>query len=186
MGGDWKNLAMATGLDSASSTFACIWCKCPVDQRAKTKKKWSITDVANGARTIEENVRLCSSAPSTKRFNVSNLPLFPSIPLTNVIIDNLHLFLRVSNVLIDLLIVELRQLDRVDKVTRFSNLEKLAYLQKFEKVVKDIRISGFSFWIGRESKKLKWQTFTGPEKLILLKRLKLVELFPEAEDIHEI
>ena len=39
MGGDWKFLAMATGLDSASSTFACIWCKCPADQRANTKKK---------------------------------------------------------------------------------------------------------------------------------------------------
>ena len=106
-------------------------------------------------------VRLCSSAPTTKKFNVSNLQLFPSIPLTNVIVDNLHLFLRVSDVLIDLVIVELRRLDRVDKVTRFSSLEKLAYLQKFEKAVKDIRVSGFSFWIGRQSKKLKWRTFIG-------------------------
>ena len=148
MGGDWKFLAMATGLDSASSTFACIWCKCPADQRSNTKKKWSITDTANGARTIEENVRLCSSAPSTRRFNVSNQPLFPSIPLTNVIVDNLHLFLRVSDVLIDLLIVELRRLDKVDKVSRFSSLEKLAYLQKFEKAVKDVGISGFRFGLG--------------------------------------
>ena len=38
MGGDWKFLAMATGLDSASSTFACIWFKCPADQRVNTKK----------------------------------------------------------------------------------------------------------------------------------------------------
>ena len=66
-----------------------------------------MTDATNGARTIEENVRLCSSAPSTK-FNVSNLPLFPSIPLTNVVVNNLHIFLRVSDVLIDLVIVELR------------------------------------------------------------------------------
>lgn len=186
MGGDWKFLAMATGLDSASSTFACIWCKCPADQRANTIKKWSITDAVSGARTIEENIRLCSSAPSTKRFNVSNLPLFPSIPLTNIIVDNLHLFLRVSDVLIDLLIVELRRLDRVDKVTRISSLEKLAYLAKFQKAVKDIGISGFTFWIGRESKKLKWRTFTGPEKLLLLKKLNLIELFPEAENIQEI
>ena len=74
------------------------------------------------------------------------------IPLTNVIVDNLHLFLRVSDVLIDLLIVELRCLDKVDNVTRFSSLEKLAYLAKFEKAIKDIGISGFSFWIGLESK----------------------------------
>ena len=132
------------------------------------------------------SIRLCSSAPSTKRFNVLNQPLFPSIPLTNVIVDNLHLFLWVSDVLIDLLIVELRRLDKVGKVSQFSSLEKLAYLQKIEKPVKDIGIIGFSFWIGRESKKLKWWTFTGPEKLILLKNLKLAELFPEAEDILEI
>ena len=83
MGRDWKFLAMATGLDSASSTFACIWCKCPADQRLNTKKKWSITNTTNGARTIKENVRLCSSAPSTKRFNVSNQPLFHSFDKCN-------------------------------------------------------------------------------------------------------
>ena len=65
--------------------------------------------------------------------------------MTNIIVDNLHLFLRVSDVLIDLLIVELRRLDRVDKVTRISSLEKLGYLAKFQKAVKDIGISGFTF-----------------------------------------
>ena len=50
LGGDWKFLAMATEIDSASSTFACIWCKCPADQRANTTKKWSATDTECGAR----------------------------------------------------------------------------------------------------------------------------------------
>ena len=84
MGGDWKFLTMA---NSVSSTFACIWCKCPVDQRSNTKKKWSITGTTNSARMMEENVRLCISAPSTMRL--------PSITLTNVIVDNLHLYLQV-------------------------------------------------------------------------------------------
>lgn len=26
VGGDWKFLAMATGIDAATSTHACIWC----------------------------------------------------------------------------------------------------------------------------------------------------------------
>ena len=26
-------LCMATGIDAASSTYACIWCKCPKDLR---------------------------------------------------------------------------------------------------------------------------------------------------------
>ena len=29
LGGDWKFLALATGIDSATSRYACIWCKCP-------------------------------------------------------------------------------------------------------------------------------------------------------------
>ena len=113
LGGDWKFLAMATGIDSATSMYACIWCKCPTAERANTTtaeranttKKWSITDTSKGARTIEENVQL--GGRSTAKFNVSHVPLFPKIPLTRVIVDNLHMFLRVSDVLIDLFIVEL-------------------------------------------------------------------------------
>ena len=29
LSGDWKFLAMATGIDAATSTHACIWCKWP-------------------------------------------------------------------------------------------------------------------------------------------------------------
>ena len=44
----------------------------------------------------------------------------------------------------------------------------------------------FSFWIGRESKKLKWRTFTGPEKLTLFKKLNMLQVFPEIENVGEI
>lgn len=47
---------------------------------------------------------------------MSNKPLFPTIPLMHVVIDNLHLFLRTSDVLIDLLIVELRRQDAIENV----------------------------------------------------------------------
>ena len=181
LGGDWKFLAMATGIDSATSTYACIWCKCPRAERANTTKKWSITDTSKGARTIEENVQL--GGRSTAKFNVSHVPLFPKIPLTRVIVDNLHMFLRVSDVLIDLFIVELRALDRINQVTKLKSMEHLAHLLRFEKSVKELGVSGYSFWIGRESRKLKWRSFTGPEKL---KVLSLVELFFEVENVKEI
>ena len=58
-----------------------------------TTKSWSLTDSKFGARTIDENQTL--SQQPKKRFNVSRAPLFPTIPLTNVVIDNLHLFLSV-------------------------------------------------------------------------------------------
>ncbi len=86
LGGDWKFLAVVTGIDSASSKYACIWCKCPALERHNSEEKWSILDPAHGARSIEENIRSSLS----KSFNVSHPPLFPTIPLTRVVVDNLH------------------------------------------------------------------------------------------------
>ena len=86
LGGDWKFLALITGIDSASSRYACIWCKCPSEERCKMDKFWSVTDTALGARSIQENVELSSLPKSKKKYNVSRLPLFPTIPLQNVVI----------------------------------------------------------------------------------------------------
>ena len=113
--GDWKFLVLVTGIDSASSTHSCIWCKCSSDERRDVEKHWSITSPVVGVRTIEENV-LASRLPTSKtKYNVFHHPFFPSIPLHNVVIDNLHPFLRVSDVLIDLPIVELRRMDWIEK-----------------------------------------------------------------------
>ena len=48
LGGDWKFLALATGIDSASSKYSCIWCKCPMTERGDLEMKWSISDPAFG------------------------------------------------------------------------------------------------------------------------------------------
>ena len=61
LGGDWKFLAMITGIDSATSTHACIWCKCPSLERYDSSQTWSISDPAHGARTIEENTLISKS-----------------------------------------------------------------------------------------------------------------------------
>ena len=45
---------------------------------------------------------------------------------------------------------------------------------------------GFSFWVGRENKKLKWQTLRGPEKLILFEKINLVVTFPEVPHCKEV
>ena len=62
-----------------------------------------------------------------KRFNVSHPPLFLTIPFVNVVVDNLHLFLRVADVLIDHLIEELRHQDAIDKAKKISTFECSKY-----------------------------------------------------------
>ena len=96
------------GVDSATCEHACIWYKCPTGERHEMDRPWSLTDTDLGARTIGENEQLSQEPKSKKRFNVSRAPLFPTIPLTNVVIDNLNLFLHVFDVLIRLLIDELK------------------------------------------------------------------------------
>ena len=134
LGGDWKFLAMATGIDAASSTYACIWCKCPTNLWFDPDKVWSVTNTSEGARTIEDTLKLSQLPRSKKKqFTVSNAPLFPTIPLTNVVINNLHLFLWVSDVLLDLLITELKRQDSINKVKRFSSFDitKYKHMQGF-------------------------------------------------------
>ena len=71
--------------------------------------KWSISDPAKGARTIEEITEKAKLGKTSKnRFNCSHAPMFPFIPIQHVVIDSLHLFLRIADVLINLLIRDLR------------------------------------------------------------------------------
>lgn len=141
---------------------------------------WSITDKNKGARTTEETLELSQRPRSKKQFNVSNSPLFPTIPLTHVVIDNLHLFLRVSDVLLNLLITELRRQDAIDKTKRFSSFEisKYKHIQGFQQFVKSLGIPGFEFYIGQTSKELKCRSLIGPEKLRVFQNIHIRLLLP--------
>ena len=79
------------------------------------------------------------------------------IPLTREVVDNLHMFLRVGDTLIDMLINTLQILDRVNQSLYVRSLTGLTHLATFENTVRELGISGYSFWIGRQSKKLKWR-----------------------------
>ena len=111
LGGDLKFLALVCGLGRANQDYACVWYKCPREQRWDTSKTWSINDPKFGARTVAEIARFSTE----KKFNCKAQPLFDFIPMDHVIIDTLHLFLRISDVLIDLFIRELRRSDAIEK-----------------------------------------------------------------------
>ena len=82
-----------------------IWCKCPKSERFDMSLKWSINDPAHEARSIEEIKEMAKLPKRSKSyFNCSRDPIFSFIPISRVIIDSLHLFLHISDVLINLLI----------------------------------------------------------------------------------
>ena len=173
---DFANDFLYAGVDSATSEYACIWCKCPSGERYDTTKSWSLTDAKFGARTIDENQSLSQQPKSKKRFNISRAPLFPTIPLTNVVIDNLHLFLRVSDVLLRLLIDELKRQDSIAAAKKFNgefDVTKYKHCKGFEDFVRSIGISDYRFYIGKSSRLLKIRSLTGPEKLKLLSNISM-------------
>jgi len=109
---DLKFLAIVCGVESATSTYPCIWCTCPSSKRADMTIEWSISDEQNGARTIK-GIITCQKQPKSKNLGCINCPLFPSIAIDHVVPDILHLYLRITDVLFNLLIMDLQRYDAV-------------------------------------------------------------------------
>ena len=84
---------------------------------------------------------------------MSHMPIFRTIPLTRVVVDNLHMFLRVADTLVDtlvdLLIHALLTMDRVSQCLRVQSLRGLSHLSQFQSKLKEMGISGYSFWVGK-------------------------------------
>ena len=168
---DLKFLAIICGIESANSTYACIWCTCPASERHEMDKTWSFEDVAHGART-NESILSCLSQPKAKRLGCKNAPLFPTVPIHRVIPDVLHLFLRITDVLFDLLILGIRRQDAL------SGSDSLTQLETF--VQNDCRISSFKFHASKEKKnEIQWRDLVGPEKLVLFAKINIETMFPD-------
>ena len=68
---------MVCGLGRENEDYACVWCKCPGEQRWDTSKTWSINDPKFGARTVAEIARFSTG----KKLNCKAQPLFDFIPM---------------------------------------------------------------------------------------------------------
>ena len=122
---------------------------------------------------------------SQKKFNCSHEPLFPDIPLSRVIIDNLHLFLRVCDNLINLFIAQLRFADGLEKATSLDRAKALN-MTKYEEFLNTECNIPFHFYQCEESKQLKWRDLNGPEKYRLFSNINLIVLFPNLQKIDVI
>ena len=71
-----------------------------------TTKECYLSDSSKGAWSIEEIKQKSQQGSRGEWYNVKQSQLFPSIPLDPVVMDTLHLFPRISDNLINLLILE--------------------------------------------------------------------------------
>ena len=172
----WSNLkflAIICGIDSATST----------SKRHDMDAEWSFK--GNSARTISD-IQACCKQPKAKRFNCTNMPLFPTVPIDHTVVDMLHLFLRVTGVLFNLSALDIRRMDAIVKCISESNLNSSENLHKLERFLhKDCHIP-FKFRYCREAKDLKWRDLMGPEKLVVFNKIDLPNLFSESPNVHAI
>ena len=64
------------------------------------------------------------------------------------------------------------------------NQSKQIHLTVFEIILREMGISGYTLWVGRESKKLKWRTRTDPR--VVFRNLRIAEILRDTEKVSQI
>src|SRR5947209_554247 len=83
---DWKFLALSLGFNSANSKFFCIWCNISKDRQGDMEAEFSISELMD---ILKENYQ------AYKRHNKP--PLFDMIPFYNIVPDELHIMLCITD-----------------------------------------------------------------------------------------
>jgi hypothetical protein len=81
---DWKFLAICLGMNAANAQYFCPWCDCNKNDIKTTSKK-----INKSMDNIKVNYKQINSHIKE--------PLFHMIPLQNWVVDELHIFLRITD-----------------------------------------------------------------------------------------
>lgn len=149
-----KFISLILGLCGATGVFACPWCKVSKESRGDTSKSYDFYNSEQMARTLAE----INSCASKKLYGVKNLPLI-NIELCHVIPDELHMLMRIFDVLLRNLIDDAKDKDDIAKLKK----ETGDYL---ETLVEKIRSCGvtFNIWQPRYGKgEIDWSSMTGED-----------------------
>lgn len=130
-------------------------------------KEWSAFDVSKGARTIDE-IEKCSKLSKAKCFSCCEIPIFKFVPIDHVIIDTLHLFLRVS----DLLDLRITSSAWYSKGYSWQGKAVMSHHMKLFWTV------FAKYTLGGTHHRKQWRDLTGPEKIRLFKNINIPKVFP--------
>ena len=104
-----------------------------------------------------------------------------------MVIDHLHLFLRISDVLITLLVRDLQIADDLHGAKgTLPTKEKGKLLTTYQEFLNDPCKIKFTWFIDKESKRLQFRDLTGPEKIRLFENINIPELFPTLPSKNEV
>lgn len=137
---------MSMGLNAANAIYACLWCTIHRDKRLVLQYKLafnpnslhdihcvrcdtsiSLEECEKDQRTLADIKKKCTKSTVDARLGCIHPPLF-EIELDHVVIDELHLLLRVTDKLISALILRMAHLDhssRIHQGTQSSHMRQL-------------------------------------------------------------
>ncbi|CAC5402564.1 unnamed protein product [Mytilus coruscus] len=124
VGGDMKFLQILLGLGSLVGDYACPWCKVHKNDRHDISKCWNFYRTPELFRSYEEICQL--SCLPKNNFGVKHKPLL-ELSVNHYVPDELHLLLRISDILMRNLIFDSKDKDdKYKKETKCNgkNLEK--------------------------------------------------------------
>ena len=111
LGGDYKFILLMLGLKGTTSNYACAWCKVHKADRWKIEESYSHYNTPPLVRSLEEICQMCSL--SKDNFCCDKKALL-NIELDHIVVDELHLMLRVTDILTENIISECLNWDKDD------------------------------------------------------------------------
>ena len=152
LGGDMKCIALLLGLNAANAKHACCWCHCNLKETVDLTAEWPISRTQSTA-----NIQYLA-----KENGYKYEPIIQFIDFENVVIDMLHLLLRITDRLYELILEKLTLFDRNDSICleqrhAFSLLE--AFLKDTCKITKPFYISQ-----NDEETKIKLRSLNGSDR----------------------
>eukprot|EP00732_Lithocolla_globosa_P001709 Lithocolla_globosa_v1_NODE_915_length_3086_cov_10.832728.p1 type:complete len:893 gc:universal NODE_915_length_3086_cov_10.832728:2856-178(-) len=171
LGGDYKFLALVCGIDSASADYCCVWCK------IHKKNRFNMDlNLAGLKRVLSEISQMCKKSKPDDRKGCAHPPLL-NIPLDHVVMDELHILLRIFDRLMRNLINEINDLDKVlNKSKTKSSPDYNSNRQRLLTAINERLCVSFQIWnkkdaSGKELSELEWTALMGPAKKKLLANL---------------
>jgi len=181
LGGDLKFLLLSMGLSGATSDFACLWCKVHKSKRWDMAPNLDYYYSDKVKRTLKSIKECCTK--SKENYCCINPPLF-DIELDNVVLDELHMMLRVTDRLLENLIIEVMEKDSKEDFNKKRGEAKGLHLIKLIEAINNIGIT-FSIWEklnadGKSSGHKEWTSLVGSDKkklmLFLPEKLKSMDV----------
>jgi hypothetical protein len=155
---DWKFLAICLGLNAANSRYFCPWCQISKEQQGDFSYEWTIS------KTMDQ---ICEDY-TFYRGHIRPA-IFDMIPLQNWVPDELHVMLRITDVLWRLILDELKSRNTWGDKARNVIIEEM----------KCINVK-FHFWLEVGSINWQYTALMGRDKLSVLQHFNLAKLFPRS------